>query len=226
MAPGRVTQFTELCVRARALASGDGRALLGITGAPGAGKSTLARAIVDEIGDTARVVGMDGFHLSRSRLGELGRLDRMGAIDTFDGAGFVALLQRLRDPGDATVYAPEFRREVEESTAGALPIEADVRLVVAEGNYLLALDPPWGEVRSLLDEVWYCEPDEALRVANLIARHQTYGKSEDDARRWALGPDQRNAELILTTRSRADIVVTLESEPAFRRLTDKVLGRP
>ena len=150
---------------------------------------------------------MDGFHLSQSHLAKLGRLDRKGAIDTFDGAGFLALIRRLRYSDEATVYAPEFRRELEESVAGARPIEPDVKLVVVEGNYLLVPDGPWGKLRHLFDEVWYCEPDEHLRVMNLIARHRWYGKSQDEARRWALGSDQRNAELIAATRSLADVIV-------------------
>jgi pantothenate kinase len=205
-----VTRLSELHQRARALAAEGERKLLGIAGAPGAGKSTLAHAIVDYVGETARLVGMDGFHLSQSVLAGLGRLDRKGAIDTFDGAGFLALLRRLRDRSQDTVYAPEFRRDLQESIACARPIEPHVRLVVVEGNYLLVRDNPWGGLRALFDEVWYCEPDEESRVANLVARHRAYGKSEEAARRWALGPDQRNAELIAATRSRADLIVALE----------------
>jgi hypothetical protein len=63
-----------------------------------------------------------------------------------------------------------------------------------------------------LDEVWYCAPDERVRITNLIARHRAYGKSEEAARRWALGSDQHNAELIATTRSQADLIVTLDAQ--------------
>lgn len=200
----------KLAAHACALAEQDGRTLLGVTGAPGAGKSTLGRAIVDEVGDKARLVGMDGFHLSQARLAELGRLARKGAIDTFDGAGFVSLVRRLRHPGNETVYAPEFRRNLEEPIAGAVAIEPSIRLVVVEGNYLLVPDDPWGELRTLLDEVWYCDRDEATRLSHLIARHRVYGKSEQEARDWALGPDQRNAELVITTRARADRIVQVD----------------
>jgi len=209
--PARITSFDELCARASTLARQEGRRLLGIAGPPGAGKSTLAEAIVAYTGETARLVGMDGFHLAQARLAELGRLDRKGAIDTFDADGFLVLLQRLRTAGSGTIYAPEFRRELEESIAGARAIEPEVRLVVVEGNYLLVSNPPWGQLRELLDEVWYCERDEAARISDLIARHQLYGKSEDEARRWVLGPDQDNAVLIATTRSRADCIVRLDA---------------
>lgn len=202
----------ELAERARSLAAQDRRTLLGVTGAPGAGKSTLAQAIVEHVGDAARLVGMDGFHLAQARLAELGRLSRKGAIDTFDAAGFVSLLRRLRNPGSEIIYAPEFRRELEESVAGAVAIESSIRLVVVEGNYLLVEDEPWCALRPLFDEIWYCERDEETRVSSLIARHRAYGKSEEEARTWALGTDQRNADLIVATRARADRVVTLDGE--------------
>ncbi len=87
----------EAIERARALASRGRRMLLGIAGPPGGGKSTLAQAVADELGDRARLVGMDGFHLAQAELVRLGRRDRMGALDTFDVGGYLALLKRMRD---------------------------------------------------------------------------------------------------------------------------------
>ena len=82
--------------RARELARAGERAILGLVGAPGGGKSTLAAALVAELGDAAVLVPMDGFHLAQTELVRLGTRDRMGAPDTFDAAGYVALLRRLR----------------------------------------------------------------------------------------------------------------------------------
>jgi pantothenate kinase len=206
------SQASALAERARELQAPGRRALLGVTGPPGAGKSTFARALVEHLGESARLVGMDGFHLPREQLDCLGRLSRMGAIDTFDAAGFLALVSRLREPDGEVVYAPEFRRDREESISGAVAIEPSVRLVVVEGNYLLAEQEPWCHLARHFDAVWYCECDEEARVARLIARHSASGKSEEEARRWALGSDQRNAELVLTTRSRADLVIRLDDE--------------
>jgi pantothenate kinase len=210
----RIAQPDELWARARRLASGGERQLLGITGPPGAGKSALARAVVEKVGCSSRLVEMDGFHLSQSRLAKLGRLQRKGALDTFDGAGFVELVLRLRRPGTETVYAPEFRRDLEEPVAGSRAVEPDARLVVVEGNYLLVPQEPWGRLRDLFDEVWYCEPGEDVRLQRLIDRHQRYGKSSDEARSWALGSDQRNADLVTATRGRADVIVGLVDIPA------------
>jgi pantothenate kinase len=207
-----VSSFATLAARARDLAVLGDRALLGICGPPGVGKSTLAGAVVDRVGETAGVVGMDGFHLSRARLAELGRLNRMGAINTFDARGFVALVQRLRSSADTTVYVPEFCRKSEISIAAAVAIEPKVELVVIEGNYLLVPDEPWCELRGLLNEIWYCERDDGARVADLIARHRAYGKSAAEAERWVRESDERNAQLIETTRSQADVIVDLDGE--------------
>lgn len=201
----------EAIERARALASRGRRTLLGITGAPGGGKSTLAQAVAEELGGRAVLVGMDGFHLAQAELVRLGRRDRMGALDTFDGAGYVALLRRLRAASEDVVYAPEFRRSIEEPIAGAVAVRSDVPLVITEGNYLLVDQGPWAEVRSLLDETWYVVQDEETRLRRLIARHVEFGKAPDFAREWVMRSDQRNAELIETTRARADAVVHISA---------------
>jgi pantothenate kinase len=195
--------------RARRLAAGGRRALLGITGPPGGGKSTLAARITAELGDQAVLVGMDGFHLAQAELERLGRAERKGAPDTFDASGYVALLRRLRAADEDVVYAPEFRRDIEEPINAAVAVPRDVPLVITEGNYLLVDEGPWRHVRELLDETWYVVQEESTRVELLIARHIEFGKDPDFARDWVLRSDERNAALVATTRPRADALVRI-----------------
>ncbi|MGJ7567893.1 nucleoside/nucleotide kinase family protein [Variovorax sp. GB1R11] len=192
------------------LMAGRQRKLLGLVGAPGAGKSTLAAALLEAIGaDRAQVVPMDGFHLANVELQRLGRAGRKGAPDTFDSAGYVALLQRLREqrPDGDIVYAPEFRREIEEPVAGAIAVLPGTQLVITEGNYLLHDVGPWAGAAAMLDEVWYVDIDDALREARLVRRHQQFGRSAEEARAWVDSTDAPNARLIAATRVRAQHVL-------------------
>jgi pantothenate kinase len=204
--------FDDLLRRARSLASDGRRAILGIAGSPGAGKSTLAGHLVRELNGTGDPwvahVPMDGFHLADAELDRLGLRDRKGAPDTFDAAGYAALLRRLREEayGDV-VYAPGFERVLEQPIAGAVPVPPAARLVVTEGNYLLLDTGAWARVRPELDEVWFCALDEEERVRRLVARHEEFGKSHEEAVAWVLRSDRRNAELVDPTRDRADLVV-------------------
>ncbi|AXK37665.1 nucleoside/nucleotide kinase family protein [Streptomyces armeniacus] len=188
-----------------------GRAFLGVAGPPAAGKSTLAALLARELGPCACLLPMDGFHLADSVLIALGRRNRKGAPDTFDAAGFAALLHRLREAeaSEETVYAPRFHREIEESIAGEIVIGPETALVIAEGNYLLLPDGPWARIRPLLDEGWYVEPDEELRLRRLVDRHVEFGKSPEEAYAWAHGTDQANAAVIAATRGHADLLVRL-----------------
>jgi pantothenate kinase len=204
-----IDDVPTLVERARKLVAHGGRRILGIAGPPGGGKSTVARAVVAELGEIARLVPMDGFHLAQAELVRLGRRDRMGAPDTFDVAGYAALLRRLRDSGEPVVYAPEFRREIEEPIAGAIAIPRSAALVVTEGNYLLLGDGDWAQVRPLLDEAWYVETDEELRFERLVQRHIQFGKTPEYARAWVLRSDEANAAIVARTAPAADHLVRL-----------------
>ncbi|MFD5041002.1 nucleoside/nucleotide kinase family protein [Streptomyces sp. NPDC058378] len=203
------SDLATLTERARGLADAGGRRILGIAGAPGAGKSTLAARITERLDGRAVLVPMDGFHLAGAELERLGRAGRKGAPDTFDAAGYAALLQRLRRPGPDPVYAPAFDRALEEPVAGSVCVAPDIPLVVTEGNYLLLDEGPWAPVRGLLDEVWFLDADPGLRVSRLVDRHVRFGKPRTYAERWVAGSDERNARLVERHRDRADLVVRL-----------------
>jgi pantothenate kinase len=193
--------------RIEKLTQGGRRALLGLVGPPGAGKSTVAQAIVDAMKGRAQLLPMDGFHLAHVELERLGRAHRKGAPDTFDSEGFVALLERVREQRGEIVYAPEFRREIEEPVAGAIALLPDTPLIVAEGNYLLLEEGPWAKVRALLDEVWYIDVDDDLRRRRLVERHMRFGRSLEEATAWVETTDEPNARLIAKGRARADVVI-------------------
>jgi len=200
--------FADLVDRARGLATGGRRAVLGIAGAPGAGKTTLAEELVKAIGTPwAAHVPMDGFHLADAELDRLGLRDRKGAPETFDALGYAALLRRLREDEDDVIYAPGFERMLEQPIAGAVPVFRDTRLVVSEGNYLLVDDPRWTKVRPSMNEVWYVDLDGEERLRRLVERHVRFGKDPQAAVAWANGSDERNAAVIMATRDRADLIV-------------------
>lgn len=196
----------ELIDRARELAAGP-RRLLGIAGAPAAGKTTLARQIAGHLGDAAIVVPMDGFHLADVELKRLGNADRKGAPDTFDGYGYVAMLRRLRDAGPEIVYVPAFERELEQPIAGSIAVPPDIPLVITEGNYLLRDTDPWRQIRPLLDECWWVSLDDEIRLERLIARHVEFGKPREFAESWVARTDQVNARTVAEDWRRADRVI-------------------
>lgn len=206
---GRGTRETLLARQVARGASPARRELLGLAGPPGSGKSTLAAALADELtadGVAAVVLPMDGFHLAQARLVELGRRGRMGAPDTFDVAGFARVLAELR-AASGVVRAPLFDRTVEEPVPDALEIPPAVRVVIAEGNYLLHDADGWERIRPLLDRVGYLAVDDDLRRARLVARHVAHGKSADAAAAWVREVDEPNAELIARGAARADAIL-------------------
>ena len=200
----------SLVARARALVPAQGRAVLGISGPPGAGKSTLTAALLAELAPHVGHLPMDGFHLADVQLERLGRRDRKGAPDTFDVDGYVATLRRLHDEPDRTLFAPGFERDLEQPIAAAIAIPPSVRLVVTEGNYLLLPGGGWERVRPLLAEAWFATVADDVRRERLVRRHEQFGKAPDAARAWVDDVDELNAQLIAATRGSADLVVDMD----------------
>jgi pantothenate kinase len=204
---------TDLLARdAIALVGDSSRAILGIAGSPGAGKSTLVDALVARIralngDDWVAHVPMDGFHLADAQLDRIGARGRKGAPDTFDAAGYAHVLERVKTEADKPVYVPGFDRALEQPLAAALVVLPSARLVVTEGNYLLLDHPDWARARRAMDAVWFVASEEAMRVERLVARHIQFGKTPNEARAWVATTDQRNSELVAGTVAKADRVI-------------------
>jgi pantothenate kinase len=195
--------------------AGGRRVVVGVAGAPGAGKTTLVLALLRAAAGDRRLAGrvahvpMDGFHLPDAVLERLGRRDRKGAPDTFDVDGYAAVLRALREVPRRVVRAPSFDHAVGEPVADDLEVDPAADLVLTEGNYLLLPDDGWPQVRGELDECWFCAPDPALRRRRLIARHVEAGRTLADATAWVDRSDEANARLVESASgaAAADLVV-------------------
>lgn len=186
------------------------RLLVAIAGPPASGKSTLAGALCDAIigaGETACVIPMDGFHYDDAVLAARGHRERKGAPHTFDFAGFHHLLQRLRSGGE-DVAIPVFDRDLEISRAGAAIVAPQTRFLLVEGNYLLFNEPPWRGLGGLFDFSLFLDVPRNELERRLAGRWRSHGKSDEEARARIAGNDLPNAELVLSKRRPADIVVS------------------
>ncbi|GAA2732656.1 nucleoside/nucleotide kinase family protein [Pedococcus aerophilus] len=189
------------------------RRIVGISGAPGAGKTTLVLAVLAAAAADPRLAGrvahvpMDGYHLPNADLDRLGRRDRKGAPDTFDVDAYAATLAAARAVPRAGLWAPSFDHGVGEPEPDTIEVPLDADLVLTEGNYLLLPDGGWPSVREQLDEVWFCDLGAEQRRSRLVERHVLTGREVDDAEAWVDRSDEANARLVVSGRDAADVVV-------------------
>lgn len=150
---------TLLLQRIAALPTGPGRRLIAVAGQPASGKSTLAAALVAALNSpetTAALVPMDGFHLDNALLRDRSLLERKGAPETFDAAGLVHAMRRLKS--EPHVVLPSFDRHRDIAIAGAIEITALHRLVLVEGNYLCFDEDPGARLPGFGTSrfIWNC----------------------------------------------------------------------
>jgi len=233
--------YLPLCRALRESCTRDGgaRALVGVAGPPGSGKSVFAellRELLDAGGHTpggdAVVVPQDGFHFPNAYLdthtttGPDGKRQalrmRKGGPDTFDVAAFVRALDRLHS--EATLALPRYDRRAHDPVPGAIRVEPHHRIALVEGNYLLLGQDGWESVAERMDlRLFLRLPLEAIRP-HMIARHVRGGRSPEDAAAHFERVDVPNYELCMRSATRADLVIergpdqriTAVSEPGRR----------
>ena len=191
-------------------ASGRDRFIAAIAGPPGSGKSTLSQSLkgqIEGLGKSCSVVPMDGFHLDNSVLEERGLLARKGAPETFDAAGFVCLMRRLR-AGDADVVVPGFDRERDCTIPEGTLVKQTDRILLVEGNYLLLSSTPWSELHEFFDISVFLNPGLEVLEERLVERWLDHGLDPEAARDRALSNDIPNARHVLQHSTVADVTIT------------------
>lgn len=193
-------------IRLRAAQSARGRFILALAGPPGAGKSTLSGALLAHLEQGARVVPMDGFHYDDVVLASRGLSARKGAPETFDVAGFLHLMTRLRGD-EPEVAIPVFDRTLELSRAAAEVVTLADRILIVEGNYLLLDEDPWRHLAPFFDLTVFLDVPEAELDRRLVARWAHHGRDARAARAWIDGNDLPNARRVIAGLRRADLTL-------------------
>jgi pantothenate kinase len=196
------------------------RVVIGLVGLPGSGKSTLAEKLVDAVNERtsstvfspmAVALSMDGFHLSKAALGQFpdpaAAFARRGSPWTFNPAVLATSLRKLIEIPYTSSTWPAFEHGVGDPVADAIFIEADVKLIIVEGLYLLHREHGWN-MAGLLDECWYLDTSMDVAMERLIKRHMTsWGFSRERALERLAINDRLNADIVLQSRERADWLI-------------------
>jgi len=204
-------QINLLSDKIQPLRDRPGRVIVAISGPPASGKSTLAEELSRRLNAQkcpTTVVPQDGFHLDNAVLEARGDLGRKGAPHTFDGAGFVHTMRRLKDRADVVV--PVFDRSRDLAVAGARVVPAEAQVIVVEGNYLLFDEAPWFNLAPLWSlSVQLHVPLPDLR-ARLIQRWLGHGFSSAAAKRRAETNDVPNAKAVIDKALPADLTLDVD----------------
>lgn len=185
------------------------RSLTGIAGAPGSGKSTLADALADKLNaaepDSATVLPMDGYHYDDLVLEPRGWRPRKGAPHTYDVAGFLHMVGRLKANTEAQIALPVFDRSIEIARAGARLVPSTVRHVIVEGNYLLLDAPLWSDLADAFDTTVFIDVPMGVLERRLTERWKDM--TPEDRRTKLEGNDLPNARRVVSERRASEFVL-------------------
>ncbi|KAL2238806.1 putative uridine kinase C227.14 [Sesamum indicum] len=200
--------------------------IVGLCGPPGAGKSTVASRVARRVNElwpqrsscfdsqvespeVAIVLPMDGFHLYRHQLDAMKDPEeahaRRGSPWTFDPERLLRCLTNLRNKG--SVYAPSFDHGVGDPVEDDIFVSLQHKVVIVEGNYLLLDEDIWRDISSIFDEKWFIDVDIETAMQRVLRRHISTGKRPDVAK-WRIDYNDRpNAELIIKSSKKADLII-------------------
>ncbi|CAI0434272.1 unnamed protein product [Linum tenue] len=225
----------RLVPNAAVAADPNSKYIVGLAGPPGAGKSTLASEVVKRVNklwplkassfdsqvnppDVAVVLPMDGFHLYRKQLDAMEveacclflycdmELLNLSSVLTFSML-FLRTQRKLMLEGEGSVSAPSFDHGVGDPIEDDIFINFQHKVVIVEGNYLFLEGGVWKDVQSIFDEKWFIDVDIDTAMTRVLKRHISTGKPPDVAK-WRIEyNDQPNAELILKSKTNADLVI-------------------
>ncbi|MGR3662617.1 MAG: hypothetical protein ACU0CA_15760 [Paracoccaceae bacterium] len=198
----------RICDEIEKLPPPEGRRLIAIAGPPGSGKSTLAAKLTDVLnakGIVTALVPMDGFHLDNRVLKDMNRLPEKGAPDTFDAAGFLNAIERLKT-GD-TVVLPLFDRDLELAIAGAIVVPKICQTLIVEGNFLCYGEAPWDQLNAIWDLSVYLDVSREELEKRLVQRWLDQGFTPPNAQHRADVYDLPNADRVAAARLETDLVI-------------------
>ena len=104
-------------------------------------------------------------------------------------------------------------RRLSASRPARLPIEADADALPTSAADI----PPWHQLTPLFDDSWFIDCDLEVAMRRVIARQMGHGRAQRDVVHRVNSNDRPNAELIMQTAPRAELLVSGPDEhtPAF-----------
>lgn len=195
------------------------RLVTAIAGPPGSGKTAFGTLLAETIkaasgAEIAVCLGLDGWHFPNAYLdthfvehngSRIVLRSIKGAPETYDVQAAFRCIERIRN--NEKVSFPKYSRKVHDPVPDAGVIEAQHRIILAEGNYWLLNELPWKDFQYLFDlTIFLSAPAQSL-VTGLRKRHLRGAKSSKEVEEHIRKVDLLNIEHVLNNSVKADVMV-------------------